>query len=120
MYSAKLKSKKDFIVKASTLDFSYIMDRDKELGTTPVGHLVVALGGCALMCVRGYYIRQGIKDLLIETEVEYEKEFTVKININKEVLEEEKPAIIEYIHKYCTVSQLLTKEVAINFEIIGK
>lgn len=121
MYQAKIRTKKGFVAKASTLDFTYIMDKEKELGTTPGGHLVMALAGCVTMCVRGYYIKKERSDsVYIETDITFEKEFKLTVNIDREVLEDEKPAILEHIEKYCVVSQLLRKDVVIDIEINGK
>ena len=118
MYKVEAKTNTGFIVKATTEDFLYEMDKDKKLGTTPVGYVVVALSGCALMCVRGYYLRKGIKDIEIKSNLEYDGSFKFDIEIDKEIIEVEASEIKEYIKKYCTVSQMLNKE--ISYKIIGK
>ena len=116
MYKVKGITKKDFVVKANTEDFSYLLDKDKFFGTTPVGYVVVGMTSCALMCVRGYYIKQKLANIYVEADVVYDGKFVLNIKVDKKLVEGEKEEIVEYIKKYCTVSKMLATEIEYNIE----
>lgn len=118
MYSVNAKCESGFSVISETEGFEYLMDKEKKSGTTPVGYVVSALSGCALMCVRGFYIKKGVRDVSISAALTYDEKFLVNISIDKEVNEEEKGEIVSYINKNCTVSKMLNKE--IRYSIRGK
>lgn len=118
MYKVKASSTKGFVVNGITEDILYVMDKDKKLGTTPVGYVVVGMTGCAMMCVRGYYLKKGLKEILIKADVTYDENFILNIHIDKEITENEKLEVIEYIKDKCTVSKMLNREIAYN--ILGK
>lgn len=58
MYEVKSISENGFYVTANSDNADYVMDKEKLNGTTPVGVVNVAISGCAIMCVRGYYLRK--------------------------------------------------------------
>lgn len=118
MYKVKASTTKGFVVNGITEDILYVMDKDKKLGTTPVGYVVVGMTGCALMCARGYYLKKGIKDILISADTIYEDKFTLNIHIDKVIDDVEIKEVIEYIKERCTVSKMLSKE--IEYIIQGK
>lgn len=118
MYRVKAQTKSGFLVKAECENFEYLMDKEKKSGTTPVGYVVTALSGCALMCVRGFYFKKGMKEVSVDSIVTYDEKFLVNIFIDKEVSEEEKGEVVSYINKNCTVSKMLNKEIV--YSIRGK
>ena len=118
MYTTRAKCDKGFIVNSNTDGFSYTMDRKKRFGTTPVGVLSSALSGCVTMCVRGYCIVNKLDGIVIETEVDTNvDDFTieVRININKDVENDEVSKIVEYVKDKCTVSQMLSSDIKISY-----
>ncbi len=118
MYKTKALSEAGWLVNSNTDGFSYTMDRKKRFGTTPVGVLSSALSGCVTMCVRGYCIVNKLDGIVIETEVDTNvDDFTieVRININKDVENDEVNKIVEYVKDKCTVSQMLSSNIAINY-----
>lgn len=118
MYEVKASTTKGFVVNGITEEMLYVMDKDKKLGTTPVGYVVIGMSGCALMCARGYYLKKGIKELLIKVDTTYEDKFTLKIYIDKVIDDVEIKEVIAYIKEHCTVSKMLSKE--IEYIIQGK
>ena len=118
MYKTKALSEAGWLVNSNTDGFSYTMDRKKRFGTTPVGVLSSALSGCVTMCVRGYCIVNKLDGIVIETEVDANvDDFTieVRININKEVENDEVKKIVEYVKDKCTVSQMLSTNIKISY-----
>lgn len=118
MYKTKALSEAGWLVNSNTDGFSYTMDRKKRFGTTPVGVLSSALSGCVTMCVRGYCIVNKLDGIVIETEVDTNvDDFTieVRININKEVENDEVKKIVEYVKDKCTVSQMLSSNIVVNY-----
>ena len=118
MYKTKALSEAGWLVNSNTDGFSYTMDRKKRFGTTPVGVLSSALSGCVTMCVRGYCIVNKLDGIVIETEVDTNvDDFTieVRININKEVENDEVKKIVEYVKDKCTVSQMLSTNIKIIY-----
>ena len=118
MYKTKALSEAGWLVNSNTDGFSYTMDRKKRFGTTPVGVLSSALSGCVTMCVRGYCIVNKLDGIVIETEVDTNvDDFTieVRININKEVENDEVNKIVEYVKDKCTVSQMLSSDIKISY-----
>lgn len=118
MYKTKALSEAGWLVNSNTDGFSYTMDRKKRFGTTPVGVLSSALSGCVTMCVRGYCIVNKLDGIVIETEVDTNvDDFTieVRININKDVENDEVSKIVEYVKDKCTVSQMLSTNIKISY-----
>lgn len=118
MYKTKALSEAGWLVNSNTDGFSYTMDRKKRFGTTPVGVLSSALSGCVTMCVRGYCIVNKFDGIVIETEVNTNvDDFTieVRININKDVENDEVNKIVEYVKDKCTVSQMLSSDIKISY-----
>ena len=118
MYKTKALSEAGWLVNSNTDVFSYTMDRKKRFGTTPVGVLSSALSGCVTMCVRGYCIVNKFDGIVIETEVDTNvDDFTieVRININKDVENDEVNKIVEYVKDKCTVSQMLSSDIKISY-----
>lgn len=118
MYKTKALSEAGWLVNSNTDGFSYTMDRKKRFGTTPVGVLSSALSGCVTMCVRGYCIVNKFDGIVIETEVDTNvDDFTieVRININKDVENDEVSKIVEYVKDKCTVSQMLSTNIKISY-----
>ncbi len=118
MYKTKALSEAGWLVNSNTDGFSYTMDRKKRFGTTPVGVLSSALSGCVTMCVRGYCIVNKFDGIVIETEVDTNvDDFTieVRININKDVENDEVSKIVEYVKDKCTVSQMLSSDIKISY-----
>lgn len=118
MYKTKALSEAGWLVNSNTDGFSYTMDRKKRFGTTPVGVLSSALSGCVTMCVRGYCIVNKFDGIVIETEVDTNvDDFTieVRININKDVENDEVNKIVEYVKDKCTVSQMLSTNIKISY-----
>ena len=118
MYKTKALSEAGWLVNSNTDGFSYTMDRKKRFGTTPVGVLSSALSGCVTMCVRGYCIVNKFDGIVIETEVDTNvDDFTieVRININKDVENNEVNKIVEYVKDKCTVSQMLSSDIKISY-----
>ena len=118
MYKTKALSEAGWLVNSNTDGFSYTMDRKKRFGTTPVGVLSSALSGCVTMCVRGYCIVNKLDGIVIETEVDTNvDDFTieVRININKDVENDEVNKIVEYVKDKCTVSQMLSSNIVVNY-----
>ena len=118
MYKTKALSEAGWLVNSNTDGFSYTMDRKKRFGTTPVGVLSSALSGCVTMCVRGYCIVNKFDVIVIETEVDNNvDDFTieVRININKDVENDEVNKIVEYVKDKCTVSQMLSSDIKISY-----
>ena len=118
MYKTKALSEAGWLVNSNTDGFSYTMDRKKRFGTTPVGVLSSALSGCVTMCVRGYCIVNKFDGIVIETEVDTNvDDFTieVRININKDVENDEVNKIVEYVKDKCTVSQMLSSDIKISY-----
>lgn len=118
MYKTKALSEAGWLVNSNTDGFSYTMDRKKRFGTTPVGVLSSALSGCVTMCVRGYCIINKFDGIVIETEVDTNvDDFTieVRININKDVENDEVNKIVEYVKDKCTVSQMLSSDIKISY-----
>lgn len=118
MYKTKALSEAGWLVNSNTDGFSYTMDRKKRFGTTPVGVLSSALSGCVTMCVRGYCIVNKLDGIVIETEVDTNvDDFTieVRININKDVENDEVNKIVEYVKDKCTVSQMLSTNIKISY-----
>ena len=118
MYKTKALSEAGWLVNSNTDGFSYTMDRKKRFGTTPVGVLSSALSGCVTMCVRGYCIVNKFDGIVIETEVDTNvDDFTieVRININKDVENDEVNKLVEYVKDKCTVSQMLSSDIKISY-----
>ncbi len=118
MYKTKALSEAGWLVNSNTDGFSYTMDRKKRFGTTPVGVLSSALSGCVTMCVRGYCIVNKFDGIVIETEVDTNvDDFTieVRININKDVENDEVSKIVKYVKDKCTVSQMLSTNIKISY-----
>lgn len=118
MYKTKALSEAGWLVNSNTDGFSYTMDRKKRFGTTPVGVLSSALSGCVTMCVRGYCIVNKLDGIVIETEVDTNvDDFTieVRININKDIENDEVSKIVEYVKDKCTVSQMLSTNIKISY-----
>ena len=117
MYKTKALSEAGWLVNSNTDGFSYTMDRKKRFGTTPVGVLSSALSGCVTMCVRGYCIVNKLDGIVIETEVDTNVDdfiIEVRININKDVENDEVNKIVEYVKDKCTVSQMLSTNIKIK------
>lgn len=118
MYKTKALSEAGWLVNSNTDGFSYTMDRKKRFGTTPVGVLSSALSGCVTMCVRGYCIVNKLDGIVIETEVDTNVDdfiIEVRININKDVENDEVNKIVEYVKDKCTVSQMLSTNIKISY-----
>ena len=118
MYKTKALSEAGWLVNSNTDGFSYTMDRKKRFGTTPVGVLSSALSGCVTMCVRGYCIVNKLDGIVIETEVDTNVDdfiIEVRININKDVENDEVNKIVEYVKDKCTVSQMLSTNINISY-----
>lgn len=119
MYKVKTVCSKDFLVESNIDNKTYFMDLNREEGTTPMGVLNVALSGCVIMCVRGYFLKKKIKDVEINLENTYENEkFIINISLNREVNEIEKKEIFAYIKEKCTVSKMLKESIIIEFNIV--
>lgn len=118
MYEVKSKCENLFEINSEVDGFIYSADRNKNIGTTPVGIFTVALTNCALMCVRGYYLKKGDKTVVIESNATLDGfNYVNNIKIAKEVSEDEKLEIIKYINDYCTVSKMLSSEMSIVHKI---
>lgn len=121
MYEVKSNSQKGFKVIGVCENTIYPMDKSLNEGTTPVGVLTVALSGCVIMCVRGYYLKRQMPDVLIDAQLIYDSnKFDIKVTVDTTVNEKEKEEIIQYIEKYCTVGKMLDKGIIKVYEIIGK
>lgn len=115
MYITKGICREGFIVKTDTDGFAYNMDKEKKEGSTPVGLLSSALTGCVAMCVRGYYLKKGLKDVSIQviSEVEQTK-ISVYVYVDKDFDEIEEKEVFEYVDKMCTVSKMLSKDIPLR------
>lgn len=118
MYKSKTNCKKNFLVVSEIDNTKYELSLDQKNGTTPMGLLNVALSGCVIMCVKGYYLKKGIKDLEVNIENVYENEkYVIDIYVEKEVDEKEKQEVLEYIKLKCSVSKMLKESVILEFSI---
>lgn len=120
MYKTQTKVREDFFVESKIDNVIYVASIDRKNGTSPMGILNVALSSCIIMCIRGYYIKNKIKDVNIEITNEYEENrYNVLAEINRKIDENEEKAIREYIKEKCNVSKMLKESIEINILIKG-
>lgn len=120
MYIGKGSTTNGFIVDANVNDFNFTLDKDKELGTTPVGFFTIAILGCVAMSARGYFIKFHKKndvDIDVEAKVNTDsfnvEEWKIEIDmvVDFDLKENEEQEVYNYVKKVCTVSKLITDKV---------